>query len=81
MVITVISAWKLQYITLKQVLKYIGQFLSDFIVEKICLIPPLLHSDALISDFKQKADSFNNLFISQYVCKQKYSSRYSVIQN
>ena len=52
-------------ITLKKVLRYIGQFVSHFIVEKISFIPPLLHDNTLITDFKQKAYLFNNFFASQ----------------
>ena len=33
--------------------------------EKIPLIPPLLHNNTLITDFKQKADLYNNIFASE----------------
>ena len=33
--------------------------------KKIALIPPLLHSDRFISDFKQKPELFNDFFSNQ----------------
>ena len=38
-------------------------FLND---NKIPYIPPLLHQDKLITDFKEKANIFNNFFADQY---------------
>ena len=38
-------------------------FLND---NKIPYIPPLLHQDKLITDFKEKASIFNNFFADQY---------------
>ena len=38
-------------------------FLND---NKIPYIPPLLHQDKLITDFKEKTNIFNNFFADQY---------------
>ena len=43
-------------------LKVIGQFLSFTVEKKPLLIYPLLHNYKLISDFREKAHLFNNLF-------------------
>ena len=39
---------------------------SFYSEKKITLIPVLLHKNKLISDFREKANFFNNFFASQY---------------
>ena len=46
-------------------LRHIDQFLSHLIARKKPRIPPLMHNNSLITDFKQKSDLFNNFFASQ----------------
>ena len=41
--------------------------MTDMSGKKIPLIPPLLHKNKLISDFREKANLFSNFFTSQCI--------------
>ena len=59
---------------LVQVLKLIGHFWKRFwTIKKIAWIPPLFHNKKFISNFRDKAELFNNFFEKQGVLIENVS--------